>query len=246
VNITFTPMEQEVVVPDGTGSGDELVVDVEGLKYLVSVPSGLSAGETFFVTLPQSPPLSLAPTTDLSPSLAAPTVEVIVPDECSAGELFVVTVETSQGPVDFEVRVPDGCSCGSRLLVEVPPHYAAGPAVPSTPPLIGSCEAQARSVGSPNLHALSTPSSFDMRPSSPPHELSGSESSADESRPTFPLGAPAEVLRTDGMWTLVTVVDHDQHGNTYTVRLADGRLKYFVEANDLRLPRFMLQKSADI
>lgn len=77
--------------------------------------------------------------------------------------------------------------------------------------------------------------------------MSGSSSDEDEQGgPKFPVGCPAEVLRTDGHWTLVSVTEYDDGGDTYTVQLADGRYKYFVEAEDLRIPRFMLLSSAEL
>ena len=44
-----------------------------------------------------------------------------------------------------------------------------------------------------------------------------------------------EVERSDGRWTGGAICeDYDEYGDTYTVRLSDGRLKYFVERRSLR------------
>ena len=86
----------------------------------------------------------------------------------------------------------------------------------------------------------------------PPNELSGSSSETESSSSTeadgckFAVGMPVEVMRTDGLWTLCTVVEYDAAGGTYTVQLADGRRKYFVEPDWLRLPAFLFQSSAII
>ena len=55
-----------------------------------------------------------------------------------------------------------------------------------------------------------------------------------------------EVTRTDGGWTLAKVTDYEDGGMTYTVQLTDGRLKYFVEESELRIPRFLLLSTANI
>ena len=83
-----------------------------------------------------------------------------------------------------------------------------------------------------------------------PPELSG-ESSSDEddesqAGPRFSAGAPVEVLRSDGRWTMARVVDYDAGGATYTVQVADGRCKYFVEEDEVRIPRFLLLSTASI
>ena len=50
-----------------------------------------------------------------------------------------------------------------------------------------------------------------------------------------------EVLRSDGSWSLGTPEDYEDLGGTYTIRLADGRCKYMVEEEDLRIPRCFLR-----
>ena len=62
----------------------------------------------------------------------------------------------------------------------------------------------------------------------------------------FGPGQPVEVLRSDGTWTLATVAEFDETGCTYTITLIDGRQKYFVEEEDLRIPRFLLLSTANI
>ena len=80
-----------------------------------------------------------------------------------------------------------------------------------------------------------------------PAELSDdSDSDDDAATAKFGVGSPVEVLRNDGNWTLATVTDYDELGGTYTVTLADGRCKYFVEESELRIPRFLLLSSANI
>lgn len=58
----------------------------------------------------------------------------------------------------------------------------------------------------------------------------------------YPLGQPAEVLRSDGSWSLGTPEEYENLGGTYTVRLQDGSYKYMVEECDLRIPHFVLRQ----
>ena len=70
--------------------------------------------------------------------------------------------------------------------------------------------------------------------------------SSDDEGPRFNVGAAVEVLRNDGHWNLATVTAFEGGGNTYSVELADGRCKHFVEEDDLRIPRFMLLSTGNI
>jgi len=199
-------MEEHVVtVPAGILPGADLLVEVGGGEYYVTVPSNCVEGSTFVVLLPPA-------TAD-----AALDIEVIVPDGCTAGDTFIVQHERGE----FAAVVPDGCGPGSAVVISVPP--ASPQKLPLSPQ---------------RTEAASAPAA---------EELSGSsDSDTEEEKPTFPIGLPVEVMRNDGNWTLVTVTEYDAGGDTYTVQLVDGRLKYFVEPELLRLPAFMLKTTGMI
>lgn len=119
-----------------------------------------------------------------------------------------------------------------------------GPSLPPSPFVPG---------GSKSLTALNQPEPAPAATSIPaakcervlPPELSDSDSD-DEPGAKFAVGQPVEVLRSDDAWTLATVTDYDEYGLTYTIRIVDGRFKYFVEESDLRIPRFLLLSTANI
>lgn len=48
------------------------------------------------------------------------------------------------------------------------------------------------------------------------------------------VGDKAQVYRTDGSWAPATIDDYDEKSGTYTMRLEDGRMKYFVEADEVK------------
>ena len=80
----------------------------------------------------------------------------------------------------------------------------------------------------------------------PPELSDDSDEETANAGAKFGVGAPVEVLRSDGNWSLATVVDYDENGGTYSVSLTDGRCKYFVEEEDLRIPRFLLLSTANL
>ena len=51
------------------------------------------------------------------------------------------------------------------------------------------------------------------------------------------VGLSVEVLRTNGTYTRGTIDAVDSESSTYTIRMDDGRTKYMVEEEDLRLYR---------
>ena len=203
-------MEHEVIVPSGADPGTEVLIEVDGTEYCVTVPEGCHEGSTFSVTL-----LAAFVDTPADDDL----IEVIVPEGCLAGERFCVQLDGGE----FVAIVPEGCGPGSAVLLTVPKQQ-----LPESPPSRLGHIAASASAGVV------------------PDELSGSSDTDGEDGPTFPIGLPVEVRRTDGEWTLVTVTEYDADGDTYTVRLVDGRFKYFVEASDLRLPAFLLKTNAMI
>ena len=240
--------EIEVSVPQGCSSDDELAVEIDGQDFLVTVPSGLPAGAVFVVSLPSSG--------------TGEVVEATVPDLCFAGDAFTLTVDQST----FEVTCPEGCGPGSVIQVELPLTAAdhESPASPlqhhdeSCEPLHSVAQAAcAAPESSDDAHSLQgvvsmgRPHSFAGKSRLPAVIEADSTSDSDmggaaEEQPKFAVGSPVEVFRSDGWWTLTTVTDYDAGGDTYTVRLADGRSKYFVEPSDLRIPRFLLKSTGMI
>lgn len=80
-------------------------------------------------------------------------------------------------------------------------------------------------------------------------ELSDESDADDEdeaAKARFGVGSPVEVMRSDGLFTLATIVDYDAGGRTYTIRVSDGRLKHFVDEDELRVPRFLLLSTGEI
>ena len=53
-------------------------------------------------------------------------------------------------------------------------------------------------------------------------------------------------MRNDGLWTLARVVDYESGGGTYGVELQDGRRKYFVQEDHLRIPAMFLLTTGNI
>lgn len=213
-----TSLEVEVEVPAGCFPGTEILVTHGEQSVTVVIPEGMQPGEMMMLSLPPSSHLLDAP----------PAVEVNVPDGCWVGDTFNVDYNGRS----WSVVVPDGCGPGSLLLVDVPndeetssPQSTECPPSPSPPP----------AAKTDDSHVL-------------PPELSDTSDEEMEQVATakFAIGAPVEVLRTDGGWTLATVTHFDDGGFTYTVRLTDGREKYFVEEEDLRIPRFLLLSTANL
>ncbi len=206
----------EVTVPAGSGAGSELMIEVGGSQFMVTVPSGSREGDTFIASI------GLPPDDEDEASIASVSeVAVIVPEGCAEGDPLLVEIDGSS----FEVIIPPGCGPGMEVIVTVPKPQQQQPDTPFCAP---------------------TPSNDSKCDQSAPSECSGSSDTEGDERPTFPVGLPAEVMRSDGLWSLVRVVDYDAAADNYTVQLADGRFKYFVEPEWLRVPAFLLTTTAMI
>jgi hypothetical protein len=212
----------EVLVPDGCGPGDEIYIDHMGSSLSVRVPEGVYAGQAMLVDLGGDTTVD-----------ECQLVDVVVPDGCGPGDLFIAEFAECG---EFEVIVPDGCFAGTMIQVELPPP-------PPPPPPDEAPAARRRAQTFDSDEPPPPPPPLPPPPRSlTPESIAADTSSSDggEDAPKFPVGQPAEVRRTDGTWTLVTVEEYDANACNYTVALADGRKKYWVEPDDLRIPRFML------
>ena len=99
-----------VGVPDGLVAGDEMsVVAPDGNTYTVMVPPGVEGGMSLEVDLPgaEEPGSSAA---------GMQQVGVVVPDGVGPGEAFSVEFDG----VVMDIICPDDCSAGSAILVEMP------------------------------------------------------------------------------------------------------------------------------
>lgn len=113
----------DVVVPEGVGPGDELLVEGPGGQQLVVVcPDGAVPGSSITVEFAEE---AAAPAPQL--------VDVTVPDGCWPGDEF----EVSLGDTQFVVVVPEGVAPGDVIEVAVPPPAppGEGEAPPTESPL---------------------------------------------------------------------------------------------------------------
>ena len=225
-------MDVEVVVPQGTQPGDDIIVETGpcGTSHIVTVPEGVVAGERIIVTL--SP--SLTPGEHIGADHE--TMYVTLPDGIEAGAELLVDAPDGR---HLTVSVPSGVAAGESFAVSFPSYSTENrPAWSDMVPT----DAAENSEGAATLAGAD----LDDERSAPSERSSACSSDEDENGPKFFVGSPVEVLRSDGLWTLCTVVDYDRSGGVYTVELRDGRRKYFVEPDDLRIPRFLLLTTANI
>mmetsp|Transcript_4496 Transcript_4496/g.11188 ORF Transcript_4496/g.11188 Transcript_4496/m.11188 type:complete len:251 (+) Transcript_4496:22-774(+) len=220
----------DVEVPAGCQPGDTFVVEAEGQQFEVEVPFGCNGGEIISVELPPHSGAETAigspgPTPSGSSTLV---FEVYVPEGFVEGTPLLV----SAAGREFEVDVPEGCGPGSLITVELPDDES-----PSDETELASvdthhdCDVSSASETQKAERSSSMAAEEDV--------FYDSEESTEFNK--FAIGQPVEVLRTDGTWSLGTPLDYESLGGTYTVQLTDGRCKYMVEEDALRIPRFMLQ-----
>ena len=228
------PQQLEVVVPDGCHGGDSIAVAApDGSELIVTIPAGLGPGDRMVVAVPNA----------LSDD---ELFRVLIPDGCEAGSEILIEAPDGQ---QLTVVVPDGLRAGDTMEVSVPRKEPPAPAErPPEPERVQQSPEQLMPA-KPDAAAGTVRKTTD-RVQAP--ELSDESEDDEEVLPhssaKYPIGAPVEVLRNDGNWTLAAVRDYDVMGGSYTIELADntGRLKYFVEAAELRIPRFLLLTSGNI
>ena len=198
------------------------------MLFVIDVPEGVNPGETFGVQVPSGETFDIvcpegccagsAVEVELPECSDEQLVEVVVPEGTMAGQPFYVEVDG----VEVTCYVPDGCGAGDRVTIRVPEPTA--PEIPDA-----SCKS-----------GSSTASTY--------VDSTSEEGSSDEDvsfrfslplQPQLPLGKHfngehVEVYRSDGTWSRASCIDYEAHGDTYTVRLSDGRCKFFVEGEELR------------
>jgi len=195
----------------------------------ISVPDGIYPGDEFLV--------------ELSDGFA---FYVLAPEGVGPGEMLTVEVPVDENACMDEQRCA-GRGCGEgfggsrRVSREVPllPTGGAGVGMgdeerldDTSPRDVISSNFEPKASHAPRSGKkglLRSPSAARMQ--SPPPTL----------QPQPRVGKYlqdqlVEVERNDGSWSRATVQEHEAFGDTYTVRLADrtGRIKYFVEADELR------------
>ena len=211
-----------VTVPHGIGPGDIFEVCCDnGSTVMVECPEDALPGEEIELEVQDAS----------TPTL----VEVTVPDGVAPGEQFLV--EMSDGS-SFWVELPADCAepaAGLVLSVEVPAPEEDGMKVhpPEEDDGTQQCDdtfSTSDSEDAPHADAPGT-----AGPSRLARRTLGALQQPAIGRHFH--GQGVNVYRTDGTWTRAFVVDHDDAGDTYTVRLPDGRCKYFVQPDDLRASR---------
>ena len=217
-----------VMVPDGLCPGDSFVIEVYGREWTVDVPDDACAGHEIELMLPvdeDSDDSSNVCMSEEEDSADSGSLVVLVPHECGPGDVFVVETTGPTGdPFSFEVIVPDACYGGMELVVQVPP-----PPPPPPPPEGKESSYAAR------LRTMTKESSYvDEVHAEDPDVLVLRASRVGD----FTTFVNLEVERSDGSWSSgATAEEYDEWGDTYTVRLSDGRLKYMVEPRSLRRVR---------
>lgn len=231
-----------VCVPDGVYEGQEFTVACDGREFLVVCPDNAGPGDEVELTV--SPP---------PPPEPPDVVEVVVPDGLLSGDEFLVE---AAGAAPFYCLVPEGCAGGSLIAVELPrpggscdgaPEAAAG----LSPPLMR----ERRATVEDDSYRGARGDAAKLRP--PPTQTPAGAFFLGQVGPHRPHGPPppraaparlapapasprpprrpqtVDVFRSDGSWSRAYVEEYEERGETYTVRLADGRLKHFVERDEL-------------
>lgn len=248
--------EVEVVVPDGVFAGEEIVVAIGDDELIVTVPAGLKEGDHMVVEVPVKEDELLAVKV---PDGVSGGQEMLI--ETPDGRQLVVDVPMGLSSGDImDVSVPRAStqplSASSPSPPPKQPPMKPPPRLPPLKSLDSMGDAPASAINSsmplhpqaplqqtlpPSTSALAAPAAAERtaeRLQAP--ELSDDSDDEEDAGAKFGVGAPVEVLRSDGRWTLAKVTDYDEYGCTYTIQVSDGRLKYFVEEGELRIPRFLL------
>ena len=247
-----------VIVPDGCLAGDTIVVtappppppstpgkqsiangDAFAASILnVTVPDGCAGGSEIIVDVADGRSLNVVVPAGLQPG---DVMEVDVSDNYDSLRLLQDADDYDSQPPTPKPATPQPSTPSKQQHSEQAAALANWPRMPP-------------SASPPKPPPPKPPPTPKPAPPPPPPEepkrvlpAELSDSSDDEVEyGKFGPGQPVEVLRSDGTWTLATVAEFDETGCTYTITLIDGRQKYFVEEEDLRIPRFLLLSTANI
>ena len=245
-----------VTVPLGTQGGQEMLIEAaDGRQLIVQIPLGLLPGDTMEVSIPRPRAGALSPTSSAQRAQSPPETpsarrfSPVAPALPSSSSASAKSGQPSSGPVVAEPppTLPAAPAQQRRPLPSVrapapvltlPPARALPPPLPPAPP-----------PPPPPPPATSSPSRAAYADRLLAPELSDESDADDEdeaAKARFGVGSPVEVMRSDGLFTLATIVDYDAGGRTYTIRVSDGRLKHFVDEDELRVPRFLLLSTGEI
>lgn len=118
----------EVTIPNGCKPGDSFFVNINGQDVLATVPPDAAPGDTVMLQLPASKtvPSAEEPATDALREAPSPEsssaagavskeIEVAIPDDCKAGDTFIVVVDGKE----LQIAVPEGCGPGSVITFNI-------------------------------------------------------------------------------------------------------------------------------
>ena len=187
-----------VEIPEGLHAGEEMIVIAGDHEFSITIPPGCRAGSLIEVSLPDPQPEPDGTFVQQSSQYA----EVQLPPDCQVGD--ELQVELPQGLISF--TVPEGSVPGTSIRIALTPERGSTPELGRNGnPADGMEDA-----------AMTPP---DSAPQSP--VAAGSEMPAS----SFWIGLDVEVLRNDGRRTFATIEDIDDSSGTYTLSMADGRMK---------------------
>ena len=250
----MAPQVVEVEVPDGVSSGEDFLIEFQGMQLSVACPSGCGSGDAISI--------------EVDVPAAAPQVEVVVPDGCYPGMEFTVEYEGRS----FNVAVPEGCEPGMPLSVEVPAGDSGGGSSQTQEEQDAELARQLQAEEDELSQNLQEQRDAELAKSLQGDEVresaycgGGSSSTwsstagdapasgwapASQSQSLFSMavgtddgtfGKPAgdfhvgqlvQVTRSDGTWTYGKIMQHDSGGDTYSVMTRAGA-KHFVERDCL-------------
>ena len=226
-------MEVEVEIPIGCYGGSEIIVNAGSTELIVNIPDGLGPGDKILVAVPEAPADGPSPLGQEVQEMDI--MSIIVPEGVNPGNELIVTAPDGR---ELAVILPPGLQSGDSMEVSFPRDVSPTPSTPS---------GRSPTAPPPAEHSPRPAHAPSEARAQPPELSDDSDSDSDnDAGARFGVGQPVEVLRNDGGWTLATVIDYEDGGGTYSVRLVDGRCKYFVEEEDLRIPRFLLLSTASI
>jgi len=247
----------QVTVPDGLFAGDTMSVSYDGVEFTLSVPDGVGGGDTIDVDLPvDESRYSASASRRASREEGVPMspATVIVPENCFAGDEFVVDLHGCQ----FSVGVPDGCGPGDAIIVDLPAPQGGGSLPdPALPPkqlvgrrvslsgliakaLLNGRKGEVRSYNEAKDMLAVTVDGMHPDVSVKCENVTvlppGDQPDPDNDEP--PEAPPAGVHyvgdrvlveRSNGATSLATVVEYDEVFESYVLDLGNGVLKYGVE-----------------